>query len=211
MDDEDIFRRAMTSLGVKPLNGRKRGRDLPAAPADGEPADGEPADGKPADGKPADGEPGGREPGGRKPPPRRRRPEPGKPDEEDALFLATMKELGRPSDKDAPAAAPRRRETRRLKASESRGARPGSTLDLHGSSTEQALLELERFVAASAAERIKTVLVVTGKGLRSAGGVAVLKKAVERWLRSDGKRWVAAFSEAPRNLGGRGAYILYLR
>lgn len=191
MDDEDIFRRAMASLGVRPLDGRKRRGDRPAGDRPAEPADKV-----------------RKAPRGKSP--RRDSPECLAPDEEDALFLATMKALEPPPDKDV-AAVPERRPTRRLRASVSRDARPEATLDLHGSSSEQALDALERFVASSAAERMWVVRVVTGKGLRSAGGVAVLKEAVERWLRSGGKKWVGAYSEAPRALGGRGAYILYLR
>ncbi len=55
------------------------------------------------------------------------------------------------------------------------------------------------------------MIVVTGKGLRSERGVPVLKQTVERWLRRSGKHQVRAFSEAPRALGGSGAFLLYLR
>lgn len=139
------------------------------------------------------------------------RPETVEPDEEDALFVASMKDLGRLPDKDETEAPRRRPAARRLKASQSRDTRPEATLDLHGSTTEESLVALARFVAAAKAERLRTVLVVTGKGLRSAGGVAVLKEAVESWLRNAGTRSIDAFSEAPRALGGRGAYVLYLR
>ena len=133
-------------------------------------------------------------------------------DADDALFLASVESLEAVPDKDRPLPRPRREpKIRKLKPAKSRGLEPEATLDLHGQTAEEALASLQRFVGQAVAQRMKAVVVVTGKGLRSERGVSVLKEAVERWLRRRGKSWVRAYSEAPRALGGRGAYVLYLR
>lgn len=190
MDDDDLFHDLMRSLGVSPLRGGKSSKP-PQAPAPD------------------------------KPPPapsamRRRRPPPDKvapPDEEDALFLAVMAMESKKSkapDKDR-ATPDRSTGMRQIKPSKSRDAEPEAKLDLHGQSATEAVGSLERFVISATSQRLRMVLVVTGKGLRSERGVPVLKQTAERWLRMRGKNWVRAFSEAPRKLGGRGAYLLYLR
>ena len=133
-------------------------------------------------------------------------------DADDALFRASVEGLEVVPDKDR--VSPRRRREpvlRKLKPAKSRGPEPEATLDLHGQTAEQARRNVQRFVGQAIEQRMKAVVVVTGKGLRSERGVSVLKQAVETWLRHKGKQWVRAYSEAPRALGGRGAYILYLR
>lgn len=185
MDDEELFREMMRSLGVEPVNGGER-RSAPEK--------------KPA-GKAA--------PASRRA--RRRAAAPPPADDEDTLFLASMESLEVVPDKDRR--APRRRVPgiRKLKPTRIRDVEPEASLDLHGQTAEEALRSVERFMAEAAAQRLRTVIVVTGKGLRSDGGVSVLKQVVEQWLREKGARRVSAFSEAPRALGGRGAYVLYLR
>ncbi len=132
-------------------------------------------------------------------------------DADDSLFLDAMESLGAAPDKDRPGRRPKVPELRKLKVSKSRAAEPQATLDLHGQTAEKALRSLERFVTESVSLGLKTILVITGKGLRSKKGVSVLKQTVEAWLYQTGKRRIRAFSEAPRTLGGRGAYVLYLR
>ncbi len=130
---------------------------------------------------------------------------------DDTLFLAAMEGLAAAPDKDRLTRRPKTPEIRRLKASKSRVAEPQATLDLHGQTAEKALRSLERFVTEAVSCRLKEIRVITGKGLRSEKGVSVLKQTVEAWLHRTGKKRIRAFSEAPRGLGGRGAYILYLR
>lgn len=84
-------------------------------------------------------------------------------------------------------------------------------IDLHGLMATEALERLERFVADASAAGARAVLAITGKGHHSPGGRGVLKRRVEAWIRGPGRRWVRAYSEAPRALGGGGAYILSLR
>jgi len=128
-------------------------------------------------------------------------------DDEDALFRASMKRLSVVPDTDEE---PRRRPPDRRPAPRRRAA-PRARLDLHGRTVEEALRALRAFVFAATAQRLGTVLVVTGKGLHSAGGEGVVKRAVERWLRQESGPWVRAYAEAPPALGGRGAFLLHLR
>lgn len=83
-------------------------------------------------------------------------------------------------------------------------------LDLHGMLRDEAMVALGRFVASAFTHKRKSVMVITGKGLRSPGGKSVLKPAVEDWILKQGRYYLRAYAEAPRAFGGRGAYILYL-
>lgn len=128
---------------------------------------------------------------------------------DDRLFLEAMQELETAPDKDR---RPTQQPTpRKLRASKKTTPEPEASLDLHGRTAEEALAILARFVAQASAGKKKTVVVVTGKGLHSRDGVAVLRREVEHWIRRRGKRFIRAFSEAPRAHGGKGAYLLYLR
>ncbi len=136
-------------------------------------------------------------------------------DESDGLlFEQAMRELEAPpghakADRQAPARPPRPR-VRRLKT-RPKNLRVDDQIDLHGLRTEPALRRLEHFVAEAAASGLRTVLVITGKGHHSPGGRGVLKQKVEEWIRGRSHRRVRTWSEAPSRLGGRGAFVLYLR
>lgn len=83
-------------------------------------------------------------------------------------------------------------------------------LDLHGYLKEEALRRLGQFIMNASAQGQQAVLVITGKGLNSAEG-PVLPGAVAAWLREQGKAMVAEFMPAPRNKGGSGAYVVFLK
>jgi len=83
-------------------------------------------------------------------------------------------------------------------------------LDLHGLTREEALASLERFVAGAYNRGQKAVLVITGKGNNSPEE-PVLQGAVAGWLRDRGKGMVAEFSPAPRQMGGSGAFVVFLK
>lgn len=128
------------------------------------------------------------------------------------LFEEAMRDLGAPAGKDAvPGGGDGGRfRVQRVKA-RAKGERVDEHLDLHGLKSEEALRRLESFVAEAAGAGARTVRVITGKGHHSPGGRGVLKQRVEEWIVHQGRRRVRAFAEAPRRLGGRGAYLLYLR
>lgn len=83
-------------------------------------------------------------------------------------------------------------------------------LDLHGLTREEALKSLAAFITSAHNRGQKAVLVITGKGLKSPGE-PVLQGAVAGWLRERGKGMVAEFAPAPREMGGSGAFVVFLK
>lgn len=167
VEDDEIFERSMTSLGVEPLDGGGVARgESPAEELD---------------------------------------------ENERRLFEEALRDLGAPVGKDVVSGGDGGRfRVQRVKA-RAKGERVDEHLDLHGLKSEEALRRLESFVAEAAGAGARTVRVITGKGHHSPGGRGVLKQRVEEWIVHRGRRRVRAFADAPRRLGGRGAYLLYLR
>jgi DNA-nicking Smr family endonuclease len=83
-------------------------------------------------------------------------------------------------------------------------------LDLHGLTKDEALQSLATFISGAHKRGQKAVLVITGKGNRSPGE-PVLQGAVASWLRERGKGMVAEFAPAPREMGGSGALVVFLK
>jgi len=83
-------------------------------------------------------------------------------------------------------------------------------LDLHGLTRDEALEALPPFLRNARVHGEKAVLVITGKGINSPGE-PVLQQAVAAWLRDAGKEFVVEFAPAPREMGGSGALVLFLR
>lgn len=85
-------------------------------------------------------------------------------------------------------------------------------LDLHGMTQAAAREALSSFIVESVRSGLRSVLVVHGRGLRSAGGHPVLKHATAHWL-SHGTigGHVLAFTTARPSDGGAGAMYVLLR
>jgi DNA-nicking Smr family endonuclease len=85
-------------------------------------------------------------------------------------------------------------------------------LDLHGMIQPDAKDALTDFIVDSVRKGRRTVLIVHGRGLRSPGGLPVLKHAAAQWL-SHGIAggYVLAFATARPNDGGAGAVYVMLR
>ena len=83
-------------------------------------------------------------------------------------------------------------------------------LDLHGLTREEALEALPRFLLSAQKMGQKAILVITGKGNHSPEE-PVLHQAVASWLRDTGRATVLEFAPAPREMGGGGAYVVFLR
>lgn len=83
-------------------------------------------------------------------------------------------------------------------------------LDLHGLTREEALEGLSTFLTSARQAGEKAVLVITGQGLHSVDG-PVLQQAVAGWLRDQGRGLVLEYAPAPRELGGNGALLVFLR
>lgn len=83
-------------------------------------------------------------------------------------------------------------------------------IDLHGLTRDEAVDALAKFIAAAARRGQQAVLVIAGKGLHSPGE-PVLPGAVAAWLAREGKEWVTEWVPAPDNLGGEGAFVVFLK
>jgi DNA-nicking Smr family endonuclease len=83
-------------------------------------------------------------------------------------------------------------------------------LDLHGLTRDEALAAMPRFLQNARSHGEKAVLIITGKGNNSPGE-PVLQQAVTGWLRLQGKEHVLEFAPAPREMGGSGAFVVFLR
>ena len=95
---------------------------------------------------------------------------------------------------------------------QSRQFSPEAHIDLHGLNCEQAFQNLVGFFRSSYYKGVRTVLVVTGRGLNSLNGVPVLRFRVQQWLTQDPfKRVVLAFCTARQEDGGAGAFYVLLR
>lgn len=61
---------------------------------------------------------------------------------------------------------------------------PQRELDLHGLSVPEALFEVSRFISQATTHRIRTVRIITGRGLHSKNMVSVLPEEIEKKLAS---------------------------
>jgi DNA-nicking Smr family endonuclease len=131
------------------------------------------------------------------------------------LFLKAMQKIGttlrdqlqEEEELDEPG---RRASTSRMRQLKRGSIRIGDELDLHGYLRDEALARLERFIAGACNRGLDAVLVITGKGVNSPEG-PVLRGAAAAWLGGRGKGMVAEFSPAPRDKGGSGAFVVFLK
>jgi len=134
--------------------------------------------------------------------------------DEEQLFLQAVQKIGTARAFAKPESeaeeSPRRSQSGRMRQLKRGTIRISEELDLHGDNKEVALVKLERFIAGAFSRGQKAVLVITGKGLNSPEG-PVLQGAATAWLREKGKGLVAEFAPAPRDLGGSGAFVVFLK
>lgn len=107
-------------------------------------------------------------------------------------------------------ASPSSRRTNRLADLKNGKITIGYELDLHGLSREEALAEIGPFIASARRHGERAVLVITGRGLHSTDG-PVLRSAIASWLAHEGRGAVLEFAPAPPELGGDGAFVVFLR
>jgi DNA-nicking Smr family endonuclease len=89
---------------------------------------------------------------------------------------------------------------------------PEASLDLHGQNAEQARETLINFIRHAYNNGQRSLVVVTGRGKNSPGGLGVLRKSMQEWLtRNPLKRVVLAFCTAKAKDGGTGALYILLR
>lgn len=81
-------------------------------------------------------------------------------------------------------------------------------LDLHGKTIDAAFTALQKFIKKQFIEGERTVMVITGKGK----GEVSIASSLTSWLaHSELAKFVISYDNAPRELGGSGAWILKLR
>ena len=91
-----------------------------------------------------------------------------------------------------------------------KNAVPKDRLDLHGLTSERALIEIKHFIYECKKNKVSPILIIHGKGFGSENRIPVLKNLVEYYLATDGKNHIKYSSDAPINLGGSGAKIIFL-
>lgn len=84
----------------------------------------------------------------------------------------------------------------------------GATLDLHGSTLDEARERLDRFLRSCTEHYIRCVRIVHGKGYGSKDGESVLKTTIRRWLTQLSS--VQAYVQCNENDGGAGAVLVLL-
>jgi DNA-nicking Smr family endonuclease len=87
-----------------------------------------------------------------------------------------------------------------------------SHLDLHGHTSDEARVEVEKFLTAARSDGKRCVLIIHGRGHGSKEGIPVLKERLKVWLtRGRIGRGVLAFCTARPTDGGAGAVYVLLR
>ena len=104
---------------------------------------------------------------------------------------------------------PQKAKPRRLKQLEKGILKPAEVLDLHGLTREEAVNRTGAFLGHAARQGWAAVVIVTGKGLHSPTG-PVLRQAVEQLL-ANSPQLVLEWARAPRQYGGAGALVVFLR
>jgi DNA-nicking Smr family endonuclease len=153
------------------------------------------------------------EPARKKMPASQRKEDPSRARNEDEqqLFLAALAGMDVTFRDEFPEVEPLRPlATNRLRQLKSGSIRIDLELDLHGLTRDEALTSISRFVTGAYNRGQKAILVITGKGNNSPAE-PVLQGAVASWLRETGKKMVAEFAPAPRQMGGSGAFVVFLK
>lgn len=131
---------------------------------------------------------------------------------DEELFLAAMSHL-KVNFKDHIPDADRNLKAipRRMKRVKQGRLVPEATLDMHGCQRLEVVPRLRRFLQNAQHNDFQTVLVITGKGLHSESGEAVVRKETEKLLSGDGMTMVVEWGTAPKQYGGEGALVIFLR
>lgn len=131
---------------------------------------------------------------------------------EDAEFLQAMEQLQvrfsdqLPEPLETPSASPRR-----MKMLKQGKLTPDASLDLHGLRRDEVGQKLGFFLQNAQHQGLRTLLIITGKGLHSESGEALLRSEAERFLANEGGKWLLEWGRAPKQYGGAGALVLFLR
>ena len=86
--------------------------------------------------------------------------------------------------------------------------RPDDEIDLHGKTRDEAIKIVQKFVIDCYQKKLRSALIITGKGHHSAEKDPILKREVKLWLERNGESYITDFQEAPSRFGGSGAIWL---
>ena len=94
-------------------------------------------------------------------------------------------------------------------------------IDLHGYTLEEANIKIEKLIIDSHLEKIKKIIVVTGKGLHSQNeknpyvskALSILKYSIPEFIKSNPSlmKLINKIEEASIEDGGSGAFYIYLK
>lgn len=88
---------------------------------------------------------------------------------------------------------------------------PEDRRDLHGMTRREAREAVEGLLSRARERRMRSVLVIHGRGKGSAGGPVLKHAVIERLSSPPWSKRVDAFASAPPRLGGAGATLVLLR
>jgi len=131
---------------------------------------------------------------------------------DEELFLSALGKLSVSFQDQFPdEARPLQAEPRRMKQLKLGKIIPDAFLDLHGCNRIEVAAKISHFLNNSYHHGHLTVVIVTGKGLHSEGGVAVLRDEAEQFLTTQCAALVSEWGRAPKQYGGNGALAVFLR
>ena len=95
------------------------------------------------------------------------------------------------------------------------------TVDLHGYSLDEANSFIEKFILKSYEQKVKKIIVITGKGLRSKNyedpfrskDLSILKNSVPNFVKNNKvlSKLISGIESAEIQDGGEGAFYIYLK
>ena len=131
---------------------------------------------------------------------------------DEELFLSALGEISvRFHDHFPVESTQQQAEPRRIKQLKQGKLLPDVSLDLHGCKRIDVAAKISHFLHNSHHHGYQTVIIITGKGLHSEGGEAVLRDEAERFLTSQSSELVTEWGRAPKQYGGSGALAVFLR
>lgn len=131
---------------------------------------------------------------------------------EEELFLSAMTTLNVNFKDDIPDGQSQHKASpRRMKQLKQGRIKPQATLDLHGCKRQEVVPRLRNYLQNAHHQGWEILLVVTGKGLHSEDGEPVLRTAAEEFLSRESPHQIVEWGRAPKEYGGDGALILFLK
>lgn len=85
---------------------------------------------------------------------------------------------------------------------------PQRELDLHMKTGDEASVAIQNFISSSLLQNLRTVRIITGKGLHSAGQKSVLPQLTEQKLSDFRKKGMVVSFKKEKN---GGSFVIYLR